>query len=396
MRQKVNLRDELFLKSKSYSKDFLTSLKRSKKCLEITFYLKKEKVQVKFQKLLPELKKVCFFKLLTTTLKVFKMKHLTFEQRYVIERLLKMGESKDFITETLGAHRSTVYREIKRNSTKQGKYSAKLAHEFACDRKDRFTANRKFNENCRILVEKYLKEYWSPEQIVGYCEVNGIPIVSAERIYQHIRSNKENGGDLYKFTRHRLKHRKRPVGKHYPIANRVSIEERPKIVDDKGRFGDWEMDTIIGANQQGSILTLTERKTNFIFIKQLPNGKNAKDLANILINQLIPYKDFVHTITTDNGAEFAGHLKVTKKLKTPIYFAHPYCSWEKGAIEHANKLIRQFILKEADLTKYSQQQLTEIQHLINRRPREKLNFKSPKEIFYNFINRNYGSVAFET
>lgn len=181
-----------------------------------------------------------------------------------------------------------------------------------------------------------------------------------------------------------------------PSLNRVSIEKRPEVVDNKERFEDWEMDTIIGSNQQGAILTLTERKTNLIFIKPLPNGKNAKDLAKILINQLIPYKDFVHTITTDNGAEFAGHLEVTKKLKTPIYFAHPYCSWEKGAIEHANKLIRQFIPKEADLTKYSQNQLTEIQHLINRRPREKLNLKSPKEIFYNFINRNYGSVAFET
>lgn len=324
------------------------------------------------------------------------MKHLTFEQRYAIEMLLKLGKSKDFIAETLSVHRSTIFREIRRNSTKTGKYSSKFAHEYACERKDRFIANRKFDENCKRLVEKYLQEYWSPEQIVGYCEKNTIPMVSVERIYQHIRSDKDNGGSLYKLTRHQLKYRKRPVGKHFPIANRVSIEERPKIVDSRERFGDWEMDTIIGSYQQGAILTLTERKTNFVFIKQLPNGKNAKDLAKILINQLIPYKDFVHTITTDNGPEFADHLRVTKKLKTPIYFAHPYCSWEKGAIEHANKLIRQFIPKEADLTKYSQRQLTEIQHLINKRPRKKLNFKSPKDIFYNFINRNYGSVAFET
>lgn len=221
-------------------------------------------------------------------------------------------------------------------------------------------------------------------------------MVSVERIYQHIRTDKENGGNLYKFTRHQLKHRKRPVGKHYPVANRVSIEERPQIVENKERFGDWEMDTIIGACQQGAILTLTERKTNFIFIKQLPKGKDAKELAKRLIDQLLPYKDFVHTITTDNGPEFAEHLEMTKKLNIPIYFAHPYCSWEKGSIENANKLIRQFIPKGVDLNRYTQEQLTDIQHLINKRPRKKLNYKSPKEIFYNFINRNYGSVAFET
>src|SRR5690554_6075139 len=342
----------------------------------------------------PERVKFHYFVFSTKSCKI--MSHLTVEQRYVIEAYLKIGKTKDFIAEQLNVHRSTIYREVKRNKTKTGKYSAKFAHECACERKDRFVSFRKFDENCRQFVEKHLREYWSPEQIVGYCESHGIDMVCTERIYQHIRTDKANGGDLYKFTRHQLEYRKRPVGKHYPIANRTSIDERPEVVNNKERFGDWEMDTIIGAHQQGAILTLTERMTNLVFIKKLPAGKNAKELAKVLINQLIPYKDYVHTITTDNGAEFAEHLKVSKKLKTPIYFAHPYCSWEKGAIEHANKLIRQFIPKEADLTKYSQKQLTEIQHLINKRPRKKLKFESPKEIFYNFINRNYGSVAFET
>jgi IS30 family transposase len=322
------------------------------------------------------------------------MKHITKEQRYVIETYLKLGKSKDFIAAELNLHRSTIYREISRNQTKTGKYSAKLANEYVEDRKDRFVTNRTFTDECRRFVESKLKEYWSPEQIVGFCKNENIPMVSVERIYQHIRTDKENGGDLHLFTRHKLKHRKRPVGKHYPIANRTSIKERPVEVENKERFGDWEMDTIIGAGQQGAILTLTERITNFIFIKKLPDGKNASALAKILIDQLTPYKSFVHTITTDNGCEFAEHLKVTKKLKTPIYFADSYCSWQKGSIENANKLIRQFVLKEDNLNKYSQKQLTEIQLLINKRPRKKLNYKSPKEVFYNFINGNYGSVAF--
>lgn len=275
------------------------------------------------------------------------MKHIIIEQRYQIEAYLKVGKSKDFIARELNLHRSTVFREIQRNKTKAGKYSAKLAHEYSADRKDRFVANRKFTQEIQRFVEQRLKEYWSPEQIVGYCKANGIEMVSTERIYQHIRTDKETGGNLHQFTRHKLKHRKRPVGKHYPIANRVSIDERPDIVNNKERFGDWEMDTIIGACQKGAVLTLTERKTNFIFIKKLPCGKNAKKLAQILINQLLSYKDFVHTITTDNGPEFAGHLKISKKIEAPVYFAHPYCSWEKGAIEHANKLIRQFIAATA-------------------------------------------------
>src|SRR5690554_845968 len=342
----------------------------------------------------PEIVKIHYFVSSTKSCKI--MSHLTLEQRYVIEAYLKIEKSKDFIAEQINVHRSTIYREIERNRTKTGKYSAKLAHQYASERKDRFIVNRKFDECCRKFVEKHLREYWSPEQIVGYCNTNNLAMVSIERIYQHIRRDKENGGDLYKFTRHRLKHRKRPVGKHYPIANRVSIEERPQVVENKERFGDWEMDTIIGSYQQGAILTSTERMTNFIFIKRLPKGKDAKELAKTLVNHLIPYKDFIHTITTDNGPEFAEHLKITEKLQAPIYFAHPYCSWEKGTIEHANKLIRQFIPKDANLKKYSQKQLTKIQHLINKRPRKKLYYQSPKEIFYNFINRNYGFVAFET
>lgn len=324
------------------------------------------------------------------------MKHITIEQRYQIEAYLRLKQSKDFIAKELNLHRSSVFREISRNKTKYGKYSAKLAQEYSFDRKDRFTTNRRFTEECQKFIDYHLKKYWSPKQIVGYCKKNKIDMVSHERIYQYIREDKENGGNLYQYTRHRLKHRRRPVGKHYPIANRVSIEERPKIVNDRARFGDWEMDTIIGANQKGAILTLTERKTNFIFIRKLEHGKNAKMLAKSLIDLLIPYKNFTHTITTDNGAEFADHLKVKEKLKSMIYFAHSYCSWEKGAIEHANKLIRQFIPKDKDLTIYSQKQLTEIQHSINGRPREKHDFNKPKDLFYNLVNRKNGCVAFET
>ena len=319
------------------------------------------------------------------------MKHLTTEQRYQLEAYLKLNQSKAFIAQELNVDRSTVYREIARNKLKNGAYSARKADEYYKDRKDRFSKNRKFTDQCQKTVLKYLDEQWSPKQIVGYCARNNIEMVSHERIYQFVRKDKQNGGKLYTNLRHQLKYRKRAVGKHFPIANRISIEQRPEVVDAKGRFGDWEMDTIIGANQKGAILTLTERMTNFVFIEKLELGKNAEGLKNQIIDLLLPYKDFVHTITTDNGPEFAQHQSISKKIKTAIYFAHPYCSWEKGSIEHANKLIRQYVKKEDDLTIYSKEQLLEIQHRINKRPREKLDFESPKNIFYNLVK---GNVAF--
>jgi len=319
------------------------------------------------------------------------MSHITKEQRYLIEAYLKSGMKNDFIAQELGVHRSTIYREINRNKSKKGQYSAAKACLFSLERKDRFTYNRKFDTVCQKQVEAFLNDQWSPKQIVGHCNRVGIKMVSHEQIYQYIRLDKQQGGKLYENCRHKLKNRKRPVGKHSPISNRVSIEERPDVVNDKIRYGDWEMDTIIGANQQGAILTLTERKTNFIIIKKLPLGKDSEGLKDVLVKELLPYKNQILTITTDNGPEFAKHLEVKDKLKATVYFAHPYCSWEKGSIEHANKLIRQYVKKEDSLNEYTQEQLTQIQHKINKRPREKLNFDTPKNLFYNFVN---SKVAF--
>lgn len=320
------------------------------------------------------------------------MNHITLEQRYQIAAYMNAGMCIDDIAKQIGKNRSSIYRELNRNTSAKGKYTAKKAHELSTERKDRFVGLRKFDAACKKVTESLLKHKWSPKQIVGHCKRMGIAMVSHERIYQHIRQDKVNGGKLYLNCRHKLKNRKRPVGKHLPIANRVSINERPETVANKERFGDWEMDTIIGAYQQGAILTLTERATNFIFILKLEQGKNSKALREKLNETLLPYKNFVHTITTDNGTEFADHLEMKSSLDSCIYFANPYCSWEKGSIEHANKLIRQYIPKEDNLNRYTQAQLDEIQYAINSRPREKLDFDTPKNLFFNFVN---GNVAFD-
>jgi IS30 family transposase len=172
------------------------------------------------------------------------------------------------------------------------------------------------------------------------------------------------------------------VGENIPIKNRVSIDRRPDIINLKQRFGDWEMDTVIGENGQGAILTMVERKTAFVIMEKLDHGKNAEELAKTVIRLLTGYRNSVHSITTDNGTEFADHENIAKILNTSVFFTHPYSSWEKGLIENTNKLIRQYIPKKTNFNSINNQDIKQIQYKLNNRPRAKLNFYSPKEIFF--------------
>jgi IS30 family transposase len=254
----------------------------------------------------------------------------------------------------------------------------------ADERKERYKGRRTFTIAMQQQVKKWIeKDQWSPEQIVGYCRSKGIPMVSSERIYQYVRGDKVAGGTLWKHLRHKGKHRKRPVGggKKVVIKNKISIDERPDIINDKGRFGDWEIDTIIGKDGKGAILTLTERLTSFLIMEKLPHGKCAIPLADAVYRLLLAYKKQTYSITSDNGTEFAEHEFIAKKLNLDFFFAHPYSSWERGLNENTNGLIRQYIPKGAVFDDFSDEYIKMIQRKINLRPREKLGFKSPTEIF---------------
>jgi len=315
------------------------------------------------------------------------MKQITREQRYQIEAYIESGMSKKFIAEKLFIHPSSIYREIKRNAHKKGGYSAKHALMLADERKERFNQPRKFSNKIERDIRSFIEdEQWSPEQIVGHCKRKGIPMVSHERIYQYVREDKANSGNLYKNMRHRLKHRKRPVGdKQISIRNRVSIDERPNVVCNKERFGDWEIDTIIGKDRKGAIVTIVERSSAFFMMKKLEGGKDAKGLAKTVVKMLLPYKKHVHSITSDNGTEFAEHEFIADKLDLNFYFAHPYSSWERGLSEYTNKLIRQYVPKKSIFENYTHEYIADVQRKINRRPRENLDFDDPKSIFYNLV-----------
>jgi IS30 family transposase len=301
--------------------------------------------------------------------------------------MLQAGCTRKMICIALGRDKSVLSRELKRNSSKRG-YSARQAQEYANERKERFRRFRKFTDSIKSKVIRELtSEQWSPGQIVGRALRDGFPMVSHESIYRFIRADKARGGTLWTHTRHRLEHRARPVGgKKVVIPGKVSIDQRPAVINEKRRFGDWEIDTIIGKENKGAILTLVERTTGFLMMKKLPRGKNAKALASTLFYLLVPYKKFILSITADNGTEFYEHVKIAKMLDTSFFFAHPYSSWERGLNEYTNGLVRQYIPKKQTFNNYSDEDILKIQHKINRRPRKSLNFESPKERFFLLLN----------
>ncbi|MDR0796902.1 MAG: IS30 family transposase [Tannerella sp.] len=280
-----------------------------------------------------------------------KKVHLIPEQRYTISAMLGQGCTQKQIAEAIGKDKSVVSRELKRNANPKGKYSFGYARDMADLRKERMKQPRKLHPWLQKKITGLIMEGWSPRQIEGRLKIENKPFVSHETIYQLIRRDKAAGGTLYRHTRHKLKHRKRPAGKKVSIKNRVTIDQRPKIVDTKERFGDWEIDTIVGENNKGAIVTMVERKTAFMMMEKLKHGKNAKELTKTVTRMLFAYREHVHTITGDNGTEFADHQNIAKVLKTQFFFTRPYSSWEKGLIENTNKLIRQYIPKKTNFNK---------------------------------------------
>jgi len=310
-----------------------------------------------------------------------KYNHITKEQRYTISVCLREKKSLSEIANLINVSKSTVSREVKRNSNTYRHYVAIDAQQFSEMRKSVPRRPRKLSKEDWQEIEQCLKRHWSPETIAGVRKRDGKTCVSIEWMYHIVRQDKARGGTLYTYLPHHLKHRRRPVSSRIPIKDRVSIDERPSVVDAKARFGDWEMDTIVGKDGKGAIVTLVERTTKKMLMAKSPKGKNAKAIARLVVQMLRPFEHHVLSITTDNGTEFAEHKYIAKKLHTKVYFAHPYSSWEKGLIENTNKLVRQYIPNGTDFSSLSDDYILHVQTEINLRPRKLLNFSSPKQKF---------------
>lgn len=235
-------------------------------------------------------------------------------------------------------------------------------------------------------IESKLRIEWSPEQISGWLLNDREELISHESIYLHIWADKQAGGDLYTHLRRQgKKYDKRRNGKSTrgQIKNRVSIDDRPKVVEDKSRIGDWEIDTVIGKGHSGALVTIVERVTK-LTVSSRVNSKSAADVTRATIALLKPYEDVVHTITADNGKEFAYHEEISKALSVDVYFAHPYSSWERGLNENTNGLLRQYFPKNTDFKKVEQIEVRRAVRRLNSRPRKDLDFKTPAQLMEDY------------
>ena len=326
------------------------------------------------------------------------MKHISLEQRYQIEILIDAKKTNKEISELLGFNKSTIGREISRCKMNRANYDPEKAHRDQVSKRNN-RSNYKFDNQQKSTVKHYLQKLqWSPEQISERLKKEKRHVtVSHETIYRYVYNDAQQGGELYKELRHSKKKRKQQgsrLKKKEIIPNRVSIDYRPNVVESKGRFGDWEADTVIGTQASGGgvLVTLTERKSKYLLMKKV-TSKSSSEVIPAILEMIegspIPFK----TITFDNGTEFTAHEDITKEYGIETYFAHPYHSWERGLNENTNGLIRQYLPKRKAFNDKEDSEIRQIEQKINNRPRKTLEFLSPVE-FYN-TKFNLTEVAFE-
>ncbi|TCB54233.1 IS30 family transposase [Acinetobacter terrestris] len=300
--------------------------------------------------------------------------HLTQEERYQISTLLREGFSKRYIAWRLNRSPSTISREIARNRARNGyfaKHANKLAQRRHCPNPKRIP----YDIWAQVIA--YLDLQWSPEQIASHISV------SLHSIYRFIQQDKSRGGVLFRNLRFRNQ-RKRKYGSietRGQLTNRKSIHDRPAEIEQRSRFGDLEIDMIVGKNHQQSLVSIVDRKTGYLWLKKCSTRK-AEEVCQATIRLLKPIKAYLKTITADNGKEFSLHEYAAQQLDIDWYFADPYSAWQRGTNENTNGLIRQYIRKGSDLNDYTDAYIAEITQRLNHRPRKKLGFKSPSQVLW--------------
>ena len=308
-------------------------------------------------------------------------KQLTSGQRYQISVLKRIGSSPTEIAKELEVHKSTIHRELTRNTGERG-YRPKQADEKAMSRRSK--AKPRIEADEWKVVEEKLCQDWSPEQVSGWLKKQAGRSISHEWIYQHILTDKRSGGNLYKHLRCQKKRRKRygSPERRGKLPQRVSIEERPEGVNQRERLGDWEVDTVVGKNQQGALVSLVERKSRYTLLG-LVQRRQADLVKQTIISLLMPLTDRVLSITSDNGKEFAEHVQIAEALDAAFYFSHPYSAWERGTNENTNGLIRQYFPKGSDFSSVTETGTVSVTDKLNHRPRKCLDFKTPFEVFFD-------------
>lgn len=312
-----------------------------------------------------------------------RYRQLTLEQRYHIQQCCRSGMSLTAIAKSIGCHKSTISREIKRNTGQRG-YRYQQAQRFTAQRHQYKPKAFKLTDEVKQWIVTLLNQALSPEQICGYLKRVQELSLHHESVYRFIYRDKAEGGVLWQKLRIASKsHRKRygaSQRRRGQIPNRTSIDDRPALINNKHRIGDCEGDTIIGKDRKSALCTIVERKTQYIRIIKL-DSKHAQPLAERVSSALSDIKSKLHSITFDNGLEFAAHRYIAKELAVQTYFAHPYASWERGLNEQINGLIRQYFPKGTDFNSVSEEEIKRVEEALNNRPRKSLGYKTPNELF---------------
>ena len=294
-----------------------------------------------------------------------------------------MGMKRSEVARKIGVHRSTITRELRRNESGRWKYNPSRAERFVRER-HRSKKKHRIDRQTWAKVWRLLELGWSPEQISTRLKVEGHESVSHETIYLHIYRDKQEGGMLYTHLRRQHRYRKRIHKYHCRKGwdTRRPIAERPAVVDARSRIGDWEADTIVGRKQKGGLVSLVERRSRYCVLQKVAT-KSASTVADAICTSLLPVRDKVLTITSDNGIEFVRHHDIAKTLDADFFFADPYSSWQRGTNENTNGLVRQYFPKRTDFAVVPDQAIRDVADRLNNRPRKVLAYRTPDEVFNN-------------
>lgn len=302
-------------------------------------------------------------------------KHLTLPERKILQQLISRNVPRAEIARIMNRDRSTIYREINRNAGRRG-YSAQQAQRLYCRRRLSSRRPCKLDDpELRHAVRHQLSLRWSPDQIAGRlrCNRRSRWRVSGQTIYTWIKRCNPS-------WRQWLRRGGRKPEKRGKLPSCVSIQDRPPIIDDRLRYGDWEGDTMVGPKRGSAVLTVVERKSGMLLIGKMCN-MTSEEAARAAYERMhsLP-KNLRRSITFDNGKEFAQHQKMAQQLEVEVYFAQPRSPWQRGTNENTNGLIRQFFPKGTDFRRISHHEVARVERLLNERPRKRLGYKTPLEV----------------
>lgn len=319
---------------------------------------------------------------------------VTFFERQKLEYLLRTTMSIREISSIVRRNHTIVSREIRRNGDSRKKYRADIAQrKFEKRKHGKHKGKLDKHPQLKKYVVDRLKEDWSPEEIAGRLkgvssDSTGGQLISHESIYHYIYERDGRYENLYQHLRQAQKKRRRHYGRKHcklAIVERISIHERPAYIGERTRYGDWESDSVIFSKQREVISVQSERKSRLVRIHKVEN-KGAEKTTNAILKtaESVP-KDWFLTMTFDNGTENVRHIEIKKKYGINTYFCDPFASWQKGGVENANKLIRQYLPRKTDLSQLTDRDIYDIQEKLNNRPRKCLNYLTPNEVFNQVV-----------